>query len=777
VLLTTALASGAWAQKSEPANVYLFPAGAQRGTQVQAALEGENVTTLCDFHLAKGRGISAPPQARDRKVTLSLEKDAPVGLVTWRIATAQGGAGSRAFAVGEYPEVVETEPGVVESSAEPVRLPVTVNGRLNPDGDVDRFSFQLRAGQAISAEVLAARLGGPIDTNCFTGQFGNPPDDLTYKQLDASLELYDPEGRLVAQAEDTFGLDPALGFVAKQAGRYTVAVRHLALAGLPQFVYRLTLAEGPLVASAYPAGGQRGTTVNSSLQGPGVPSEARAEAAAGAVTRLASGSTAYPLQVSDHPESLETEPNDAPAGANAISLPAVLNGRFQQPGDVDTYRVRLAAGSQWRFRAWVRSLGSPTDVTVSLADASGKVLASAAPAAVGTDPTLWYAVPQDGEYLLQVREAAMSRLGERLVYRLEAVPQASDFRLELAAEGLDTQPGAGGEIEVRVSRLGGFAGLVRVTVEGLPPGMSAAPLELPVGQEKAKLKLTAAPDCRAGSWPVRVVGHATVDGADLARSATAPVGNPAELTLNSAPREVEELLLTVRYPTQFTIVADDSYLFLNLGSIHPAKINIQRQPGFTAPLHFSMADRQPRNPFGIEFRPVTVTGSEAAAYVPMVLPQGPRGNEIARCYVKAEAVVKDADGREWHLLQTSSKNVVSRTIAPLLSLVVEPDAMRVEPGAAVPLRFHLGRTAESMDAAEVRLLPALGVRGITFDPATVAPGATEAEGMLRVDANAAMGQETELWFEVTSKRSTGQTLFYRARLEFDLRRKPSSPPQ
>src|SRR4051794_19456037 len=109
IILTTALASAACAQKSEPAHVYLFPAGGQRGTRVEVSLQGENVTSLCDFHLAPGHGVTAPPQARDRKITLTIAPDAPLGPVPFRIATAQGGSTTRVFVVGDYPERVEAE--------------------------------------------------------------------------------------------------------------------------------------------------------------------------------------------------------------------------------------------------------------------------------------------------------------------------------------------------------------------------------------------------------------------------------------------------------------------------------------------------------------------------------------------------------------------------------------------------------------------------------------------------------------------------------------------
>ena len=89
--LALLLASAAAAQSSEPANLYLFPAGGRRGTQVKVRLEGENVPSLCDFHLESGRGVTAPAQARDRDITLTIAPDSAPGLVRWRIGTAQGG--------------------------------------------------------------------------------------------------------------------------------------------------------------------------------------------------------------------------------------------------------------------------------------------------------------------------------------------------------------------------------------------------------------------------------------------------------------------------------------------------------------------------------------------------------------------------------------------------------------------------------------------------------------------------------------------------------------
>ena len=791
ILFCGLIAAGcpAWAQKSEPDHAYLFPAGGQRGTRVTVQVAGENITSGCDFHFRPTAGVSAPKQTRERRLTVTLGTEAPLGVIPWRVSTTNGGTGSRGFVVGEYPESLEREPGVASGSAEPVKLPVTVNGRLNPRGDTDRFSFELQAGQRFYAEVLAARLGGPIDTNVFTGQFGNPPGDVTYKELDASLVIYGPDGAVVANAEDTFGLDPALGFKAPKAGRYVAEIHHLAHQGMPQFVYRLTLATGTLVEAVYPAGGRKGTSgsvsVVSSTYSPAGDGDAQvgdlrqtvkfdavpdATEMPARLTTGEGGANIVALRVGDLPEALESEPNDAPEQANAATLPATLNGRFLTPGDTDTYRVTLRKGQLWRFDGWIERLGSPTDAVLSITDPGGKMLATNDDGVPGTkDPRLWFSAPADGDYLLQIREVGMSRLGERLVYRLDASIQLPDFEVEAGPEAADLSPGGSVEVNVTVRRLGGFAGPVEITTADLPAGLTAAPLTLAPNQDKGKLKITASAEARSGSGQIRIVGKGMAEGQELRRLASLPVTNPAQLSRGSAPRQREDLLVTVRYPVPFKIEADDSYVFMNLGTHYPAKVTLTRNPGFTAPITLSAADRQPRDPQGITFDRMEVADGKGVVFLPMHLPQGPRGNPIVRMHVKAEAVVKDGDGHEHYLLQTSVKQVVLRTQAPVFSMEVEPATLRTRPGTRVPVRLKLGRTATAAGAAEVRLQLPDGMRGISMEPVTVPAGQSEVDAFVNVAADATLDLEEPLWLEASTKRGdNGYIVFYRVPVELEI---------
>lgn len=65
---------------------------------------------------------------------------------------------------------------------QPITLPATMRGRIQAAQDVDVFAFEGKAGQRVLAEILAARLGSP---------------------LDATLTLWNSSNTLLASADDS----------------------------------------------------------------------------------------------------------------------------------------------------------------------------------------------------------------------------------------------------------------------------------------------------------------------------------------------------------------------------------------------------------------------------------------------------------------------------------------------------------------------------------------------------------------------------------------------
>lgn len=131
------------------------------------------------------------------------------------------------------------------------------------------------------------------------------------------------------------------------------------------------------------------------------------------------------FQVDHWPEIRETEPNDpAPDAAVGAQLPAVVNGQIS-PGDVDRFTVTARQGTKLVVQASVRELmpyladAVPGwfQAVLTLSDRYGQELAYADSFHFRQDPVLYYEVPEDGEYVVAIRDS-IYRGREDFVYRL-----------------------------------------------------------------------------------------------------------------------------------------------------------------------------------------------------------------------------------------------------------------------------------------------------------------------------------------------------------------------
>ena len=413
------------------------------------------------------------------RATLDIAADAPPGRRCVRVLNEGSGLTNMAwFVVGSLPEVIESEPNNDVAKPQDVNAPVVVNGQVNPAADVDVYRFVAKAGQKLVACVVAHS----IDTH---GQANN------YGITDAELTIVDPQGRVVAEAQDTLSLDPLVEFTPAADGQYLVKVQLNSFRGFPQAVYRLTIGEVPVVTSVFPPGGKRGEKVSVELRGPNIPNGTRREVAIPVDERSpvlyltaegpAAGNHDVPFFVGDLPEGVEAEPNDELAGATRLTLPVTMNAQFGKPGDTDLYRVTLRAGETLDVETTAhRFLRGPADTRVEILDAAGKLLAENDDGFaldymwmhdyLSTDSRLSFKAPQDGDYIVRVREAA-GLFGPRAVYRLSAKLSSPDFQLWQFPDGTPIW-GAGSTAAtlVKVERLAGYEGNVELSIEGLPPG-------------------------------------------------------------------------------------------------------------------------------------------------------------------------------------------------------------------------------------------------------------------------------------------------------------------
>jgi hypothetical protein len=712
---------------------YLFPAGGQRGTTVDVHVGGLFLYQSCGFELL-GPGVEAGRQVKrtrtlwfegpllplpdsqqaedypqDMAGQVRIAEDAPLGLRSARVWTAEGAASGLKFMVGDLPEVVEHE---VDGDPVPVdvTLPVTINGRIFPRENVDVWAFPLRKGQTACCEVHAARLGSPLDSR---------------------LEVLDPQGRVIAENDDAFGADSYLHFTAPGDGKYRVRIHDTNFRGGPAYVYRLTLTTGPRVERSYPLGGRRGSKTRFEFVGPGLPSEAVE------VTLPADGPRdfhyQYPvggkvsapvlLDLDDLPEVLETEPNDDPGQAKLVTLPAVLNGRIDRPGDVDHWAFAARKGVALALELRAQQLGAPLQGVLTVCDASGKELARAEAAAA--DPVLSFTAPADGTYCVRVADRFRSRGGPEYAYRLRiAPPPPPGFRLQLPADVLTLSRGGTAKLKVTAERRGGFAEAIPLTVEGLPAGVKVANNTIPAKQSATELVFTAEKSALIEGSRIQIRGSVEVGGEAVTQTAALPALRGVA--------EVDSVLLAVALPVPFKVVGDYDQRLAPRGTIHRRRYKIERG-GYDGPLEVSLADRQMRHLQGVTGPTITVPAGVSEFEYPLQLPPWMEIGRTCRACVMAVGVIKEPNGE--HTVSFSSVGQNEQIVAVVetgqLGLELEKASLSAKRGQAATVAVKVARGQGLRGPVKLELLIPEHIRGVTAEPVVLAAEASRGTFTLR----------------------------------------------
>ena len=189
--------------RSGPYARYAFPAGIQRGTKATLRLFGWNLGTTGQAIVHQLDGSILGPR------------------VDQILVAAPGFENCLRIPVGDAPEELEVEPNGTSDLAQPLRVPCTMNGQVNPAGDEDRYLLTAKKDEKFLIRVKSAALEFP---------------------LDAVVRLEDQKGSQLARSDDQGKLeDPELSWTAPADGSYVLIVGDLIQRGGPDYVYRLSI--------------------------------------------------------------------------------------------------------------------------------------------------------------------------------------------------------------------------------------------------------------------------------------------------------------------------------------------------------------------------------------------------------------------------------------------------------------------------------------------------------------------------------------------------------
>jgi hypothetical protein len=460
-----------------------------------------------------------PQIAEELTVQVQLAPDAAFGDRELRLMDATAMSNPLLFYVGQYPEVSEEEPNdVVPNPSVQVKLPMVINGQIFP-GDVDRFAFEAKKGTKLVASCAARGLI-PYLADAVPGWF------------QAVLHLYDDQGTEVAFA-DSLGFlhDPVLQYEVPKDGNYVIEVHDSIYRGREDFTYRITIGEIPYVTGLFPLGGRAGEHCTVQVKGWNLPvSSIELEPA------FQRGRSILPVVVEKNnifsnrvgfvvdslKEIAETEPNDTPEKAEEVTVPVVVNGRIDRPGDVDFYKF-TGLGTVVA-EVYARRLYSPLDSVVRLTDESGKVLAFNDDYEDKAWPLITHHADSrlltttKGAHYISISDA-QGRGGPDYAYRLYIRPPRPDFDLRVTPASVTAQAGTNVPITVHAIRKDGFDADIALELYNAPKGFALSGAWVPGGQTKVRLTLTVPQEAGREPFLLMLDGYAAIQGKRLARPA------------------------------------------------------------------------------------------------------------------------------------------------------------------------------------------------------------------------------------------------------------------
>jgi hypothetical protein len=566
----------------------IFPCGARQGTEVEATITGGDLNGATGLYFSHA-GIQATKVA-DNKFKITVPANVPVGRYDVRVVCPLGVSSARSFVVGDLVEALEQEPNNLVNQAQRIELPTTLNGQINGSLDIDQFTFTAKKGQRVIVDCWAWR----IDS-----------------RLDATLMLFDAEGKELAYSGDFTGRDPLLDFTIPADGDYTVKLWDFIYAGGADYVYRLQIGELPYLDAVVPSAVKPGESNTLTLYGRNLPGSRPAPPDVAIQGRpldmltqtldvpnnqaeilsIRAGEAVRPPQAlvdgreyrlhtdrgmsnplfvgyASEPIVVEQEPNNTRETAQRVPVPCEVSGTFAPAGDLDYY----VFSAKKNDRVVVEILGERqsklVDPMLTGFDAQGKRMTATDDGnrnigqlrftTTSRDGRWELTAPADGDYVVQVRDLYHQQRGDvRFTYRLTINAPRPDFRL-VAVPTHDVQPDAtvirrGGRywLDVLAHRNDGFNEPITISAENLPPGVSCLPVVIGPDKTSVPLVFDATADAPLGHAEIRIVGRAKINDAEVVRQARA--GGLVWSTVNTPgiARLADTIVVSVREPGAF----------------------------------------------------------------------------------------------------------------------------------------------------------------------------------------------------------------------------------
>lgn len=491
----------------------ISPAGGKVGTSFVAKVAGKGLDKGSPQGWCSNPGVKITPAPGTKpgagQWKIDITADAKPGPCLVRFHSDDGSTPPRIFEVGTLEEVAEAEPNddfkevkaAAEAKAEGAapapqapRMNTTLNGVLAREGDSDTFALRVQKGRPITLALHGYSLGS---------------------SMDPAMRLLDARGVELAGSHDSHNLDPVIRHLPGADGILYAQVfafvhppqADIAFKGTANHVYRLHVTEsGQSDSSSIPSA----ATVTS---------------------------------------------------ASPLTMPFTLAGSIATPGAEATHSITVKKGEDLLVTVRAKALRSPLEATLRIESADGKMLAqnddatsiSSGNSATALDPALHWKAPADSTCKLIIGDRFQTGSAEHR-YELSVQPWKPGVSAQVDTHAYRVEPGKSADLKVTVKFDGSYPDKLRAHATGLPPGVTAADVEVPAKGGELKLTLKAAADAPPAQAVFAVELRPVVPAPGKEKAAAAgPAPQPSE-----APVPAPAAAATVAtYPIPFTELRGD----------------------------------------------------------------------------------------------------------------------------------------------------------------------------------------------------------------------------
>ncbi|MDC0935499.1 hypothetical protein OAS39_04365 [Pirellulales bacterium] len=718
------------------------PRALRPGHTTQLTVSGPGMEGAAGLWAAFDESLGPPLATADGQAVfeITLPEDSPVGITALRVVTDEQMSNLALLAIDDLPTLAEQRKNSSRKAAPELRLPVAAAGTIGST-ESRWFRFSGHQGDRVAVDVLAARLGSP---------------------LDPLVLVTSADGALVAHSDDdpAQGGDCRLACVLPADGEYYLELRDAGYQGGAGYFFHLRIGNFPLVRSVFPLAVRHGEQVllevtddGSSMQIARLTAPQTGNLAwFGIRTPAADSATFGGVLLSNLEESVELVGNDAREQAQHLSIPSAVSGRFEQVHDRDWYSASVAAGQEIWIAPRHATLGVATRIFMRLYDSAGGKLAQSAQTGAQTGAqagAIYYRSEEAQTLFLEVQELHR-RHGPNQVYRLEFLEGRYDFALTVGSDRFRA-PHSGVLVVNVTAQRQGYRGPIELSVDGL----EGAQLENNVfGQiegeatengETVELRILLPGNLSVGARErFRIVGRAPQDDEFSYRGvAVELLTSPARSfsTVDFPARELRESLsvnVGPPFPSFFQLAIGPRPLRIAPGTDRlTIEVSADRSNGFEGPIEFGMLGL----PEQAKLRGDKIAGEQSAKVAQL------RGLASLSAGVYPLRLRGSAAFENQPQDFTSEERLLR--VGPALEIEAEA-AGPLTPGEVQQLRLHVRRFTDDRGPIEFALGNAPdGVR--LLEPATIAGDQVEAELQLAVDVDAAPADDCEVKLVATTK--------------------------